>query len=78
MGGSTITNKTKPNKWQVGSGGDTHLINNVHYSITESSPYNNQDIPSETLPVDTESTKKTRHMDYKYPKFPLRCENTGV
>ena len=66
MGGISITNKPKTNKWQVGSGGDTHLNNNLNSSITQFPPYSNQDIPSETPPVDAQSTNKTRQMDSKY------------
>ena len=68
MGGSAFTNKPKPNKLQVGSGGDTHLIDNVNFSITQSLPCANKNTPSETPPVDTQTTKKTRQMDSKYPK----------
>ena len=53
MGGSTITNKPKPKKLQVGSGGDTHLINNINSSITQSPPFANQDIYSDAPHVET-------------------------
>ena len=58
MGGSTITNKAKPKKWQVGSDGYTHLSNNIHSSINQYSPCTKRDILSETPSVDTQSTKK--------------------
>ena len=77
MGGSAVTNKPKPEKLQVGSGGDTHLINNVNYYIAQSPPCANQDTPSDTPSVDTENTKKTRQMDFKSPKPPLRSEHMG-
>ena len=70
MGGSPITNKLKPNKLQVGSCGDTHLSNNVKYYITQSPPCANQDIPSETPPVDAQNIKKTCQMDSKSCCFP--------
>ena len=78
MGGSTITNKPKPNKLQVGSGGDKHLSNNVNSSVARSPPCANQYIPSDAPPVDAQSNKKTLQMDSKYPKLPLRIERTGV
>ena len=52
MGGSTITNKPKPKKLKVGSGGDTHLSNNINSSITQSPPCANQDISSDAPPVE--------------------------
>ena len=48
IGQSTIANKAKPNKWQVGSGGDTHLINNINFSISQFPPCANWYISSET------------------------------
>ena len=69
MGGSTITNKPKHNKLQVGSGGDTHLINSINSSITPYQPCANQEIPYETPPVYAQSTKKTLQMDSKSPKL---------
>ena len=71
MGGSTITNKAKPKKGQVGSGGDTHLSNNVNSSITQSTPWANQYITFKTPKVDAQFTKKTHQMDSKYPKSPV-------
>ena len=78
MGGSAVTNKPKPKKWQVGSGGDTHLSNNVSCYITQYPPFANQNTPSETPPVDAQTTNKTHHMDPKSPKFSLCSERTGV
>ena len=59
MGGSAFTNKNKPKKWQVGSGGENHLSNNVKCSITQYPPCANKNNPSETPPVDAKTTKKT-------------------
>ena len=66
MGGSAVKNKTKPNKWQFGSGGDTHLINNVDCSINQYPPCSNQNNPSETPSVEAQTIKKTCQMDSKY------------
>ena len=48
MVGCDVTNKPKPNKLQVGSGRDTHLINNSNSYITQSTPCDNQNTPSGT------------------------------
>ena len=55
MGGSAATNKPKPNKLQVGSGGYNQLSNNINCSITQYPPCANQNIPSETPPVDAQT-----------------------
>ena len=72
IGQSTIANKAKPNKWQVGSGRDTHLSNNVNFYIIQYPVCSNQNIPSKAPTVDTQSTKKTRQMDSKSPKLTLQ------
>ena len=48
MDESAGTNKPKPKKLQVGSGGETHLSNKVNSYINQYPPYSNQNIPSET------------------------------
>ena len=60
MGWSSVINKPKPKKLQVGSGIETHLSNNVNSSITQSPPYSNQNTPSETPLAEAQTTKKTR------------------
>ena len=72
IGGINITNKAKPNKWQVGSGRDTHLSNNVNFYIFQYPVCSNQNIPSKAPTVDTQSTKKTRQMDSKSPTLTLQ------
>ena len=49
MGGSAVTDKPKPKKWQVGSGRDTNFSNNLNYSITKYPPCSNKNTPYETL-----------------------------
>ena len=78
IGGSAVTNKPKPKKWQVGSGGNNRLINNINCSINQSQPCANQNTLSETPPVDAQTTNKTHCMDSKYPNFLLLRECTGV
>ena len=78
MGGSAVTNKPKPKKLQVGSGGDNHLSNKVNCSITQFPPCANQNAPSETSPVDAQTTNKTYKMDSKSPNILLCHEHTGV
>ena len=65
MGGSTITNKAKRKKSQAGSGRDTNLSHNRNYYNNLYQSCANLDIPSENSTVDTQSTKKKRHMDSK-------------
>ena len=60
MGEIAVTNKPKPKKWQVGSGGDNHLSNNINYSITQYPLRANWNNPSDTLPVDAQTINKTR------------------
>ena len=78
MGGSADTNKPKPKKLQVGSGGDNQLGNNVKCSITKYPPRANQNNPYETPQVEAQTTNKTLQMDPKSPKPPLRSEHTGI
>ena len=65
MGRSAVTNKHKHKKRQVVSGGDTHFSNNVNYSITQYLPCANQNTPSDTPPVDAQTTKKILQMGSK-------------
>ena len=77
MSGRAVTKKPKPKKEKVGSGGDTHLSNNINFSITQYPPWANQNSPSETPQLDSQTIKKTRQMEPKYQKLPLCSEPTG-